>query len=157
MKETSFKAGVIGGVFTFLALFATTSKASINESAATNGDYKINRVQYEFINELTIYKVSGPGIPGIKYVLIDQKLDAVYGCVQGGHAVAQWLLEHPNQEWNNSYLIYLYADLDKWKVRLDLVNKDYSSFYEPDLDNQLTAIALQDDGRMFKKLKLVRE
>lgn len=66
------------------------------------------------------------------YVLIDQKLDAVYGCVQGGHAVAQWLLEHPNQEWNNSYLIYLYADL---------VNKDYSSFYEPDLDNQLTAIA----------------
>lgn len=57
MKETSFKAGVIGGVFTFLALFATTSKASINESAATNGDYKINRVQYEFINELTIYQV----------------------------------------------------------------------------------------------------
>lgn len=81
------------------------------------------------------------------YVLIDQKLDAV----------AQWLLEHPKQDWNNNYLIYLYADLDKWKVRLDLVNKDYSSFYEPDLGNQLTAIALQDDGRMFKKLKLVRE
>lgn len=71
MKETSFKAGVIGGlcgVFTFLALFATTSKASINESAATNGDYKINRVQYEFINGLTIYKVSG-----IKYVLRDSE------------------------------------------------------------------------------------
>lgn len=75
MKETSIKAGIIGGlcgVFTFLALFATTSKASINESA-TNGDYKINRVQYEFINELTIYKVSGPGIPGIKYVLRDSE------------------------------------------------------------------------------------
>lgn len=70
MKETSFKAGVIGGVFTFLVLFATTSKASINEPAATNGDYKINRVQYEFINELTIYKVSGPGI---KYVLRDSE------------------------------------------------------------------------------------
>lgn len=68
MKETSFKAGVIGGVFTFFVLFATTSKASINESAATNGDYKINRVQYEFINELTIYKVSG-----IKYVLRDSE------------------------------------------------------------------------------------
>lgn len=71
MKETSFKAGVIGGlcgIFTFLVLFATTSKASVNESAATNGDYKINRVQYEFINELTIYKVSG-----IKYVLRDSE------------------------------------------------------------------------------------
>ena len=89
------------------------------------------------------------------YVLIDQKLDVVYGCVQGGHAVAQWLLEHPNQNWNNNYLIYLYADLDKWRVRLDLVGKDYSTFHEPDLNNQLTAIALQDDGRMFKKLKLV--
>lgn len=71
------------------------------------------------------------------------------------YAVAQWLLEHPNQDWNNSYLIYLYADLDKWRVRLDLTNKDYSTFREPDLNNQLTAIALQDDGRMFKKLKLV--
>ncbi len=87
------------------------------------------------------------------YVLINQKLDVVYGC--GGHAVAQWLLEHPNQNWNNNYLIYLYADLDKWRVRLDLTNKDYSIFREPDLNNQLTAIALQDDGRMFKKLKLV--
>ena len=68
------------------------------------------------------------------------------------YAVAQWLLEHPNQNWNNNYL---YADLDKWRVRLDLTNKDYSMFREPDLNNQLTAIALQDDGRMFKKLKLV--
>ena len=34
---------------------------------------KINRVQYEFINELTIYKVSGPGIPGTKYVLRDSE------------------------------------------------------------------------------------
>lgn len=25
-------------------------------------------------------------------MLIDQKLDVVYGCVQGGHAVAQWTL-----------------------------------------------------------------
>jgi hypothetical protein len=60
MKETSIKAGIIGGlcgIFAFFVLFATTSKASINESAATNGDYKINRVQYEFINELTIYQV----------------------------------------------------------------------------------------------------
>lgn len=91
------------------------------------------------------------------YVLVSQQLDAIYGCVQGGHAVAQWLIDHPNQEWNNNYLVYLYADLDIWKTRLDLINKDYSVFHEPDLNNQMTAIALEDDGRMFRKLKLVRE
>lgn len=32
MKETSIKAGIIGGIFAFFVLFATTSKASINES-----------------------------------------------------------------------------------------------------------------------------
>ena len=76
MKETSFKAGVIGGLWEYLPSWHYLQpqvKASINESAATNGDYKINRVQYEFINELTIYKVSGPGIPGIKYVLRDSE------------------------------------------------------------------------------------
>lgn len=28
------------------------------------------------------------------YVLIDQKLDVVYGCVQGGHAVAHWCVDN---------------------------------------------------------------
>lgn len=48
------------------------------------------------------------------YVLISKKLNPIYGCVQGGHAVAQWMLEHPNQTWNNQYLIYLHADVEEW-------------------------------------------
>ena len=28
------------------------------------------------------------------YVLIDKKLNPIYGCVQGGHAVVQYMLEH---------------------------------------------------------------
>ena len=28
------------------------------------------------------------------YVIIDKSLDPVYGCVQGGHAVAQYLIEY---------------------------------------------------------------
>ena len=28
------------------------------------------------------------------YVLIDKNLDPIYGAVQAGHAVAEWLLEH---------------------------------------------------------------
>jgi hypothetical protein len=28
------------------------------------------------------------------YVIIDESLNPVYGCVQGGHAVAQYLIEY---------------------------------------------------------------
>lgn len=89
------------------------------------------------------------------YILIDENLDPVYGCVQGGHAVAQWLIDHPEQKWNNSYLIYLKCDINKWKEKLEKYNVDFSSFYEQDLDNKLTSIAIEDSGRLFKHLKLI--
>lgn len=89
------------------------------------------------------------------YVLIDENLDPVYGCVQGGHAVAQWLIDHPDQKWNNSYLIYLKCDINKWKEKLEKYDIDFSKFYEPDLDNKLTSIAIEDSGRLFKHLKLI--
>lgn len=88
------------------------------------------------------------------YVLVSKDLDPVYGCVQGGHAVAQWLLEH-DSGWRNNYLIYLYADIDKWGCKLN--GHDKCSYWkEPDLDNKLTAIAVESDGKMFKNLKLVK-
>lgn len=77
------------------------------------------------------------------YVLVSKDLDPVYGCVQGGHAVAQWLLEH-NDGWRNNYLIYLYADIDKWKYKLN-GNDKCSYWHESDLDNKLTAIAVESD------------
>lgn len=92
------------------------------------------------------------------YVLVSNRLEPVYGCVQGGHAVAQFLIDNPQEKrtWNNDYLIYLYADVDKWKAKLDWMGIPYSEFTEPDLDNQLTSIAVQcDDGKMFKNLQLV--
>ena len=90
------------------------------------------------------------------YVLISNKLDSIYGCVQGGHAVAEWLLTHPNQKWNNNYLIYVSADVDKWKSRLNIMNVDYTEFKEPDLDYQTTALAVLNNDKMFKKLKLIK-
>ena len=91
------------------------------------------------------------------YVLVDNSLKPVYGCVQGGHAVAQWMLEHPSQTWNNNYLIYLSADVRKWKSRLSALGIDYSEFKEPDLDNKTTALAVPGHDNVFKRLKTVTE
>lgn len=89
------------------------------------------------------------------YVLINKDLSPVYGCVQGGHAVAQWLLDHPDQTWNNSYLIYLKCNLFSMRRRLIKLQRDFSEFREPDLNNELTAIAIEDNGKLFRNLKLV--
>lgn len=87
------------------------------------------------------------------YVLIGKSLNPIYGCVQGGHAVAQYMLEH--KDWKNEYLIYLSADVEREKEKLSLLGKDFSIFREPDLNNKTTAIAVVDDGSLFKKLNLV--
>lgn len=89
------------------------------------------------------------------YVLINNKLDKVYGCVQAGHAVAQYLLEDKNGSWQNDYLIYLSADINEWKTVLNNNHVEYTEFKEPDLNNETTAIAVLNNGKLFKKLKLV--
>ena len=88
------------------------------------------------------------------YVLIDNSLDAVYGCVQGGHAVAQWLLEH-DYGWKNEYLIYLSTDVNKWKSKLSFYGIDFTEFKEPDLGNRTTSLAVLGHDTLFKKLKLI--
>lgn len=87
------------------------------------------------------------------YILIDKNLDPIYGAVQGGHAVAEWLLQHwqenkegyPVWDWNNDYLIYLSVDINEWKEKLwrfDPGKFKWMWFNEPDLDNKTTAIAI---------------
>ena len=91
------------------------------------------------------------------YILVDNKLKPVYGCVQGGHAVAQFMLDNPDQKWDNGYLIYLYADIPIWKEILENNGIRHTVFREPDLNNSITAIACQDDsGELFKDLKVVK-
>lgn len=89
------------------------------------------------------------------YVLIDEALDPIYGCVQGGHVVAQWLIDHPRQDWNNSYLIYLKADIQKWITKLEYLGIDYTQFREPDLGDKTTSLAILGNEKLFKKLELM--
>lgn len=101
------------------------------------------------------------------YVLTRADLDLAYRSVQGGHAVAQFCLEHPESEWDNGYLIYLdvgdEGELKEWWGKLNfektMTKKDpeFSVFYEPDLNYQLTAIAVYTNGRMFRKLPIMTQ
>ena len=97
------------------------------------------------------------------YVLCDKNLNPIYGAVQGGHAIAQWLIEHGQSKWSNEYLIYLSVDINEWKQLLDIYGIVYSEFHEPDLDNQLTSMAILEkdilDNRVknkINKLKLLK-
>ena len=92
------------------------------------------------------------------YVLVDETLDPVYGAVQGGHCVAQYMIDNKlnRNSWNNEYLIYLSCDIMLWKWKLLAKGKRFSEFHEPDLGNKLTSICLVDNGSTFRKLPLLR-
>jgi len=91
------------------------------------------------------------------YVLVDETLDPVYGAIQGGHCVAQYMIDNRfnKDSWNNEYLIYLSADVSLWEYILQEKGKKVSKFHEPDLGNKLTSICCEDSGKTFKKLPLL--
>lgn len=89
------------------------------------------------------------------YVLIDNTLAPVYGAVQGGHAVAQYMIENGIDFWENEYLIYLRCNVRYWSKKLARMNVPHSKFYEPDLHGKLTAISVCCDKKVFKRLKLL--
>ena len=92
------------------------------------------------------------------YILVSEDLAPIYGAVQGGHAIAQWMLEHSNNlYWKNETVVYLSCNVEKMKYLLEW--DDISIFREPDLNNKLTAIAVVGNPRnerMFKKLRLLQ-
>lgn len=77
-----------------------------------------------------------------------------YQAVQGGHALAEFCLEHTDiaNSWhkNSNYLAYL--SVKDESDLLFLIEKAHSRgisisiFREPDIDNQVTAIAIEPSG-----------
>ena len=89
------------------------------------------------------------------YVLVRNDLSRSQQDVQAGHAVAQWMLDHSQEakeEWGNGTIVYLTI---KDEVQLVEVAKDLlignagrvtSYFREPDIENQMTALACLQYG-----------
>lgn len=92
------------------------------------------------------------------YVLISDELDPIYGAVQGGHAIAQWMLEHSdNLYWKNETVVYLSCNIGQMLYRLR--GEDITIFQEPDLDYTVTAAAVvgnPKNEKLFKRLKLLQ-
>lgn len=91
------------------------------------------------------------------YVLVRSDLDPTYRMVQGMHAVAEHCISRPDY-WDNETLVVCKvrteAQLLNWIHKLERMDMWYASFHEPDLDNQLTAIAVVDDSGLFKHLEV---
>lgn len=91
------------------------------------------------------------------YVLCDNTLDPMYAAVQGGHAVAEWMMYQKiestkldietNWKWTNQRLVYLSVDINKWyKWMQEYDAKYWEEFFETDLGDRVTAIAIYDEG-----------
>jgi hypothetical protein len=95
------------------------------------------------------------------YVLTRKDLGTVYSLVQGTHAVAEYLIKNKKTDWQNGTLIMLSVTneylLKKWIQKLTEKKIEFIEFHEPDLKDQLTAIACvlsSTDGSIFEKLPL---
>lgn len=92
------------------------------------------------------------------YVLVRRDLNPSQQAVQGGHAVAEFLLNR-DTTWNNGTLIYLgvkdLRELLKWMERFDYFEIPYTAFYEPDIGNEPTALATTVKSWIVKGLNLL--
>ena len=96
------------------------------------------------------------------FILVRKDLESPYKFVQGAHALAQYALEHTQDfnEWNNQTIVFVNVKdetaLYKWKDKLYYSDKKISVFTEPDINDQLTAIACYDEGGIFKNLQVAK-
>jgi hypothetical protein len=93
------------------------------------------------------------------YVIVRKDLTHSQRAVQAGHALAEYLLHSPYFRWKNETLIYLgikgLRQLENLKRKLELHGINYVEFREPDLNNEVTAIASDEDSKIFRKMNLL--
>ena len=92
-------------------------------------------------------------------VITRRDLSPGYQAIQSAHAAIEFQHEHPEiaKEWNTNskYLIFLSVENEKelqfYLEKIKYHNLKYSIFIEPDIGNQLTAIAVEP-GELTQKL-----
>jgi hypothetical protein len=93
------------------------------------------------------------------YVLVRKDLSVSQQAVQAGHAVAEYLLHGPRTNWKNGTLVYLGVrnkiDLEYWTEKFDRKNIEWVGFREPDMADELTAVSVIGNDRVFNKLDLL--
>lgn len=88
------------------------------------------------------------------FVLVRKDLSKSQQAVQAGHAIAQYLIEHPDTEWGNGTLVLLRVPFESFDYWQKTIGK-YSIFREPDIGNEMTAIACVGNDELFSDLPLV--
>ena len=91
-------------------------------------------------------------------VITRRDLSPGYQAVQAAHAAIEFQHEHPNiaKEWNtySKYLVFLTVEneeaLNHYLEKIKFYDLKHTIFTEPDIDNQLTAIAIEPSERTQK-------
>lgn len=93
------------------------------------------------------------------YVVVRNDLSRSQQAVQAGHALAEYVLANRNIDWDNGTLVYLSIrdehELKDLTERLEYDRIHHNSFREPDMDNQMTAIASLGNNEHFEKMRLI--
>lgn len=96
------------------------------------------------------------------YVIVDSALKAGLKMAQSIHAFQSFADEYPDlhHSWfkNSNNIVVLETDeLDLWAKKMEQLDLSHSTFREPDLADQLTAICVEPAGkRHLRKLSLAR-
>jgi len=93
------------------------------------------------------------------YALVRKDLSVAQRAVQASHAIAEFLLRGPKTEWDNGTIVILgvkdEGELRTWATWLEVKRTPYTAFREPDIGNQMTALATVDGGNVFHRLALL--
>lgn len=93
------------------------------------------------------------------FVIVRKDLTTSQQAVQAGHALAEYLLHGPFSRWHNNTLIYLGVkglhQLENIKRKFEIEDIPYEVFREPDLNNEITAIATDQENKHTKRLNLL--